>query len=67
MRELDTLLTNYLEQRYAPSDQRQKAAFRALLSLPDPELAGYLLGGLTPPDRDIGHVVQRILQRIEAD
>ena len=43
MRELDELLLNYLEQRYELAPQKEKAAFCALLELPDPDLVGYLL------------------------
>ena len=43
MRELDELLLNYLKQRYEFVPDSEKAAFRALLELPDPELMRYLL------------------------
>jgi succinate dehydrogenase flavin-adding protein (antitoxin of CptAB toxin-antitoxin module) len=43
MRELDQLLIAYLDTRYATATEDDKRAFRALLELPDPELAGYLL------------------------
>ena len=43
MRELDELLLNYLKQRYEFAPDDEKAAFRALLKLPDAELLGYLL------------------------
>ncbi len=44
MRELDVLLAGYLDRCWpsAPADQR--AAFRALLELPDPELAALCFG-----------------------
>ncbi len=60
MRELDVLLSNYLERQYAASDSRHKAAFRQLLELPDPELMGYLLSGENPADPDQAHVVDYI-------
>ena len=60
MRELDVLLTRYFEQQYKMSGNAEKAAFRRLLDLPDPELNGYLLGGLTPRDEEVADVVQRI-------
>ena len=62
MRELDVLLTSYLEDRYAASDNREKAAFRRLLTLSDPELVGYLLQKQTP-EPDIAVVIQHILDR----
>ena len=63
MRELDVLLSDYLEQHYAAADEPQKAAFHTLLSLPDPELAAYLLGGAEPRDEVMRGVVERILLR----
>lgn len=62
MRELDVLLTTYLEQRYADSSDSEKVAFRRLLTLSDPELVGYLLQKQTPAP-DIAVVIQRILDR----
>lgn len=49
MRELDELLVHYLNNLYAASQAAEKDAFHALLELPDPELAGYLLNQQTPP------------------
>lgn len=60
MRELDVLLSNYLERHYPVSDESYKTAFRQLLELPDPELMRYLLSGETPADPDLAHVVKRI-------
>lgn len=60
MRELDVLLSNYLEHRYPSSDDTHKAAFRQLLELPDPDLMGYLLSGENPADPDLACVVDRI-------
>ena len=66
MRELDVLLTAYLDNHYAASDDREKAAFRKLLTLSDPELVGYLLQKQTP-DPDIANVIQRILDRPDTE
>jgi len=60
MRELDVLLTRYLETRYPQAADDQKAAFHRLLTLSDPELSGYLLGGMSPADPEIASVVRRI-------
>ena len=61
MKELDQLLTRYLQAGYASADNDEKAAFRELLELPDPELAGYFLGRQVPTDPHIANVVTRIL------
>ncbi len=63
MRELDELLTRYLAQRYDEASDGEKAAFRQLLELSDPELAGYLLGKQPPGSEQIARVVERILCR----
>jgi len=60
MRELDVLLTNYLEQQYPESAEPDKEAFRRVLALPDPDLMSYMLGGETPTDPEIASVVTRI-------
>ena len=61
MRELDQLLTRYLDAAYAGAGEDEKAAFRELLTLPDPELAGYFLGRQRPEDAAIAGIVERIL------
>jgi antitoxin CptB len=48
MRELDVLLSGFLEQRYPELDESQKADFAALLELQDPEIWAYLLGRAEP-------------------
>ncbi len=45
MRELDVLLTRYLDNEYPHTSDDDKAAFAELLTLSDPELIGYLLKG----------------------
>jgi antitoxin CptB len=60
MRELDVLLTSYLDTHYAASASSQKAAFRELLALPDPDLLGYVLGGKLPADAELASVITRI-------
>ncbi len=60
MRELDMLLTKYLESDFPQADDVQKQAFRALLALPDPDLIAYLLGGQSPPDAAIANIVSQI-------
>ena len=60
MRELDVLLSGWLDRHYAAAGERDMAAFRALLTLPDPELAGYLLHGELPPDEETASVVRKI-------
>jgi succinate dehydrogenase flavin-adding protein (antitoxin of CptAB toxin-antitoxin module) len=60
MREMDELLLGFHERYYASAPEPEKAAFRRLLELPDPELIGYLLGGIDAADPELAHVAQRI-------
>ncbi len=62
MRELDELLMTWLDERYAAADAAQKQAFEALLALPDPEIAAYLLKKESPGSRSIGLIVNEILR-----
>ncbi len=61
MRELDELLTTYLDNRYGVADADEKGAFEALLALPDPELVDYLLNLKQPAAEPIANVVKHIL------
>ena len=62
MKELDQLLTRYLDEDYAAASNDEKAGFRAILELSDPELAGYFLGRQVPDDETIASAVRRILR-----
>jgi succinate dehydrogenase flavin-adding protein (antitoxin of CptAB toxin-antitoxin module) len=44
MKELDVVLSGYLEQYYTAASARDQAYFKALLEMPDPDLYGMLLG-----------------------
>ncbi len=63
MRELDELLIRYLESRYPAAGDDEKAAFRAVLELPDPELNGYLLQRQTPSSESVAFVIEHILSQ----
>lgn len=65
MRELDELLSRYLDRDYGDSRMREKEAFQSLLQLPDPDLASYLLQQRPPPP-DLAIVIGRILKRTDA-
>ena len=62
MRELDELLGNYLRTAYGHASKSEKAAFRELLTLPDPELFGYLLGRQVIEDPSLSNLVNKIRQ-----
>ncbi len=60
MRELDELLGNYLQAGYGHASNSEKAAFRELLALPDPELIGYLLGRQVIEDASLSDIINKI-------
>lgn len=62
MRELDDLLMTWLDERYDSADATQKQAFEALLALPDPQIAAYLLQKESPESRSLGLIVEQILR-----
>ena len=64
MRELDELLTAYLEHRYDAAGADEKAAFCRLLSLADPVLISYLMQRETPPP-EFALVIQQLLVRTQ--
>jgi len=63
MRELDILLERYLTNRYESADKLEKSAFEQLLTLSDPDLAGYLLRDVPHEDKLTSNVIARILGR----
>ena len=63
MRELDALLTGYLEVHYDRVSDEEKAAFRTFLTLSDPELVAYLLQRQQAASEPIARVVDHILGR----
>jgi succinate dehydrogenase flavin-adding protein (antitoxin of CptAB toxin-antitoxin module) len=62
MKELDELLSRYARERYGAAPAGQRLAFEALLALPDPQIADYLLGHGTPPEGELAAVVRAILK-----
>ena len=66
MKELDQLLTRYLDGHYAAASETDKAAFHSLLELSDPELVGYLLQRREPESEIIARGIDIILGHHEA-
>lgn len=60
MRELDELLTRYLDEQYSHAPAAQQSAFRDLLESPDPLIYAYFLGRHTPSDPILSLVLERI-------
>ncbi len=62
MRELDILLTAYLEQIYKHAPVAEQQTFQALLELSDNELQNYLLGEAKPEDGRMLDLVLKIME-----
>ena len=60
MKELDLLLACWLDTQFEQASQDLRSQFEALLELPDPLLARYLLGGQRPERADLAALVESI-------
>ena len=60
MKELDMLLEGFARRALPGARPDERARFAQLLALPDPTLAGYLLGGQTHPEPELAHLLERI-------
>jgi len=60
MRELDVLLTNYLDTRYRQAPGAEQEAFRELLDAPDALILGLFLGTHAAPSAAMSALIARI-------
>jgi antitoxin CptB len=60
MKELDVLLERYAATVLPQAGPAERSLLARLLDRPDPELAGYFLGGEAPPEREMAALVTRI-------
>lgn len=60
MKELDVVLSRYLEQHYPSDSSADQAQFRALLQMPDPDLYNLVLGRETATEPEIARFLQRL-------
>ena len=58
MKELDVVMSRYLEQYYTGASNLEREQFKALLDMPDPELYDLLLGRSTAPDAEMAQFVR---------
>lgn len=63
MKELDLLLQGWLEDGYPRASSAERTLFARFLELPDPEIAGYLLGHETPTDPTLAALVAQLAVR----
>ena len=62
MKELDVILERYTTAVLADADDGERLLLARLLDRPDPELAGYFLGGEVPPEPEMAALVTRITE-----
>jgi antitoxin CptB len=60
MKELDVLLGRYAAAALAQAGPAERRLLARLLDLPDPQLAGYFLGGEVPAEPEMAALVTRI-------
>jgi antitoxin CptB len=60
MKELDVLLERFARTHLASAPLAERRALEELLALPDPDLAGYLLGEEVPRQVAVAQLVARI-------
>jgi antitoxin CptB len=60
MRELDVMLTRYLDRVWTTASSAERDAFVQLVELQDPDLFGYLVGWTTPAEESQRAVIARI-------
>jgi succinate dehydrogenase flavin-adding protein (antitoxin of CptAB toxin-antitoxin module) len=60
MKELDVLLERYATAALPQAGATERRLLARLLDYPDPELAGYFLGGAAPPEPEMAALVTRI-------
>ena len=63
MRELDLLLSRWLDHGWAAADDNRRAAFLRLLEEPDPQLVDWLLNGERPADQPTACLLDDIVSR----
>ena len=58
MKELDIVMSRYLEQHYASASDAEQGHFNALLEMPDPDLYDLLLGRSVTSDVELARFIQ---------
>lgn len=61
MRELDMLLLSYVDNTYPGAAAADQAAFRRLLTVPDPEILALLTGRSQTDDEHLAGIIERLL------
>lgn len=62
MKELDLLLSGWLDRGWPTADASRRESFTWLLDQPDPEIAAWLMRGLRPRDASHAALIDDILR-----
>jgi len=60
VRELDVLLSRFLDSEYDNLDQKQQAAFQRLLDIQDPVIMDWLFGKSTSDDQGVDRIIKKL-------
>ena len=60
VKELDVVLTRYLESGYDKATDADKQSFENLLTYQDPDILRFLLQQETPEDENIARIIEKI-------
>ena len=58
--ELDVILKEFLDQRYATLTSAEQEAFESLLTVSDDTLLAYVQGNQNPPEKELMQLVSKI-------
>ena len=58
MKELDVVMSRYLEQHYTSASSAEQGHFKVLLEMPDPDLYDLLLGRSVTSDAELARFIQ---------
>jgi succinate dehydrogenase flavin-adding protein (antitoxin of CptAB toxin-antitoxin module) len=67
MKELDVLLTRYVDRHYAGASPAAQGAFLELLESPDPVIYAYCMGQALPPTPLLSSIIERMTSMRPAD
>jgi len=64
VRELDVLMTHFIDQSYANLSDQEKNAFNKLLEVQDPIIMDWVFGRGASPDKDVQLIVLKLVNLV---
>ena len=65
MLELDTLLINFMDEKYNDLDNHYRQVFESVLDNSDHMLLDYLMGNTIAADKDVAYVIKQIQEAVK--